>query len=595
MAPCRYMLDYVRSTGWNVRADARVIPYAYPEPRYREAGATGAEPRELVFFGRLETRKGLEIFLQAAQQLDPRIALTFLGRDTVLGTGMAASELIRSQLKGRRFSLRTDYNQEQAVQYLREGRRLAVISSLSDNFPNTVIECLVNGIPFVASAVGGIPEILTEPELREALLFQPTAPDLVRCLHAYLAAPAERRRSWRDRARQVADPGAHNQRVAEAYAGLLSPSQAVCPAARPEPPLVSVAVSHRNLGAYLPECLAALAGQSYPRLEVLVVDQGSTCPHAVRVFQEQEKLYPQFHFLQQASGAASTRRCGLDRRADAAPLALARGEFFLTLDADQVCTPHLVERLASALARNPHLTALTCYGLGYAETQNPAVDQAIQASRPTAGPYNLAPFENAFGHGPVLFRTRDLRAVGGYESEPDLGEEWVVFHKLAQQGYRTDVVPEYLFAYRCGVRSTAGLGEDLRNHRRALLKHFRVDLLPLAEATGLWDLVITTSRRLAQVNRQAAGPESQTGSDLYHRVQHLERVNEELHREIQRLRGLPAPAPAFRYRLADHLNNTMKKAAPLHYLAKQSCWLAWRAAQQARRLKAWAIPGRRAA
>ena len=59
-----------------------------------------------------------------------------------------------------------------AIEYLRGDGRLAVISSLADNFPNTVLECVGAGVPFLASNVGGIPEIIA-PADREKICFEP--------------------------------------------------------------------------------------------------------------------------------------------------------------------------------------------------------------------------------------------------------------------------------------------------------------------------------------------------------------------------------------------------------------------------------------
>src|SRR5205823_8488537 len=67
-SPSRYMFEYARSIGWNVRSDARVIPNpavsregeAAAEPQRRGSAAASPSRPELVFFGRLETRKGLE-------------------------------------------------------------------------------------------------------------------------------------------------------------------------------------------------------------------------------------------------------------------------------------------------------------------------------------------------------------------------------------------------------------------------------------------------------------------------------------------------------------------------------------------------------
>ena len=57
VSPSRYMFDYARSIGWAVRPDARVIAYPYPAPEFQPPAAAPQGPPELVFFGRLETRK----------------------------------------------------------------------------------------------------------------------------------------------------------------------------------------------------------------------------------------------------------------------------------------------------------------------------------------------------------------------------------------------------------------------------------------------------------------------------------------------------------------------------------------------------------
>ena len=64
-------------------------------------------------------------------------------------------------------------------------------------------------------------------------------------------------------------------------------------------PLVTVAVTHYNLGLYLPAALEAIAAQTYEHLDVIVVDDGSTCPISVRVFNELRQLYPRFRFISQ--------------------------------------------------------------------------------------------------------------------------------------------------------------------------------------------------------------------------------------------------------------------------------------------------------
>lgn len=155
-SPSRYLLDWVADQGWRVGATAFVRPNPLPDGR---PGIAPQPLRELVFFGRLEPRKGLFLFCDALDRLNGQTdcRVTFLGKPT----HRADVELRRRAAKWT-FPVRllTDCDQAEGLRYLQAGGRLAVMPSLSENCPLTVIECLGLGVPFVASAVGGIPELV---------------------------------------------------------------------------------------------------------------------------------------------------------------------------------------------------------------------------------------------------------------------------------------------------------------------------------------------------------------------------------------------------------------------------------------------------
>jgi glycosyltransferase involved in cell wall biosynthesis len=514
LSPTRYMLDYARRIGWEVRPDARVISYPFPASQFVPTVAADGTP-EIVFFGRLELRKGLEVFLRAVRDLPPGVPVTFLGRVNSLPDGRPATELIRQEMQGRRFKLLTTCNREQALAYLAGGNRLAVIASLADNSPFTVIECSTNRIPFISSNVGGVPELVRAPEARARLLFEPNPRDLLRCLREYLGADPDALAAVRVQAQQDMNVEANNRAVAEAYDALASRIGAG-PAARggerPEalladrrtpvvdppaqrdphrsgsPPLVTVAIAHYNLGTYLPETLASLAAQTYANLEVLVIDDGSTDPSSCAVFAEQERLYPQFRFLRQANaGIGATRNRGL---------AEARGEFFIPMDADNIACPHMVETLLTALQRNPDLSAMTCFCLAFEEARDIARDDFQYAYRPTGGPHVLASLKNVYGDANAILRTEAFRAVGGYETDRDSSwEDLEAFVKLVNAGHKIDTVPEYLFYYRHLETGFSRVTDRYLNQRRVLRQYFHIDRLPTAEGIALWTALVSLQKR----------------------------------------------------------------------------------------------------
>lgn len=185
ISPSRHLMDWMAAEGWALPARTFVQHNIYPGPNHpgpmHPGGADGdfPPPRELVFFGRLEERKGLLLFLDALDLLAQRRALpavTFLGRSTSV-RGRDGAAIVDERAAGRDWR-RLELGRDEALAYLRGedaggqgaggGGRLAVVPSLLENSPFTVLECVVEGIPLLASDVGGVAE-LVRPEDRGML------------------------------------------------------------------------------------------------------------------------------------------------------------------------------------------------------------------------------------------------------------------------------------------------------------------------------------------------------------------------------------------------------------------------------------------
>ncbi len=268
----------------------------------------------------------------------------------------------------------------------------------------------------------------------------------------------------------------------------------LCPATTaPGPlatPLVTVALPHYNLGRYLPAALASLAAQTYPNIEILVIDDGSTDPASLRVLEEMRSRYPQIRFLSQPNaGIGATRNRGLWE---------ARGEYFLPMDADNVARPDMIERFVTFLERQPDLGAATCYFLAFADGDPTDPSRLCYANRPTGGPHTLASIRNVYGDGNALFRTAVLRAVGGFETDRDTSfEDWEVFVKLVHAGQHIDVLPDHLFYYRHLESGFSRITDSYRNHRRILRQFLHLDHVPATERSVLWLALHGFQRQLA--------------------------------------------------------------------------------------------------
>lgn len=196
VSPSAYLVGWMREQGWRLPERTLVVPY------FTRSGALGEQPQSahgangpvsrVAFFGRLEDKKGVRPFLAAVNSLDPvllrRIELEFVGKPTATWTPdrlrNALSGPSQDALRGVLFA--TDLDQHEALERLGRPGTLTVIPSLGDNSPNTVYECLEHGLPFVASDVGGIPELIA-PEDRARVLFRPTPEGIRRALEHALA------------------------------------------------------------------------------------------------------------------------------------------------------------------------------------------------------------------------------------------------------------------------------------------------------------------------------------------------------------------------------------------------------------------------
>ena len=217
LAPSRFLRDRVVEGG--LCADrVRVLPnpvVAATEPR-----GVPADPPFVLYAGRLVAEKGLDTLLDAAGRLPAGV------RVRVAGSGR-----LEGQVRAR---VAADELPVDVLGPLPSGDVAAVLRAAAvavlpavwwENCPMAVLEAAAQGVPVVASAVGGIPELVEDGGT--GLLIPPGDADaLSGALTRLLERPEEGARlgaaAWaRMRARH--DPDAHVAGLLEAYADL-SPS-----------------------------------------------------------------------------------------------------------------------------------------------------------------------------------------------------------------------------------------------------------------------------------------------------------------------------------------------------------------------------------
>ena len=487
-SPSAHMLAWMRREGW--RLPRRVVrkPNILIDTTPVRGVAADPDP-ELVFFGRLEGRKGLDLFCDALDRLAaaggvPR-AVTFLGKRASVH-GMPSEDYLRQRAARWSFPWRIagDLDRDGAMAYLGEPGRVAVLPSRMDNLPYTVLECLGARIPFLATDVGGIPEMIRARD-RARVLFAPSARALAERLAGVIRHGLRSAALNVSAARTVADWLAWHEQLA------VRPRSA-----QPHTPapttLVSVCITHRNRPALLGAALQSIREQDHPHVEVVLVDDGSDRPEALEVL---DALEPEFRSRQWTLIRQPNRYLGAARNA---AIAAARGDYILFMDDDNLAKPAEISTFLSA-ARTSGAAILTCF-LDVFQSASP---------QPDRGPIHVWPFlgaaigpgllRNVFGDANAFVRRDVFARVGTFTEDPDVGcEDWEFFARAVLKGEHLEVVPEPLVLYRQSpsgmLQSTSAQANRMRAlrpylgllppHLRPLVHLARVERLsPTAAAT----------------------------------------------------------------------------------------------------------------
>ena len=197
VVPSNYLAEIAR--GWGLDNDRlHVVPNPAPPARK----ATTTERRGLVFAGRLTRQKAIHVALDALAHVpDARL--------TVIGDGPERARLEQhahgAGLNGRvRFV--GSLPREEVLDAL-AGAEASVLSSDWENFPHAAVESLAVGTPLVATAVGGVGEIVIDGV--NGLLVPPGSPEAFGdALERLLGSPELRARLSDGARASVADLGA---------------------------------------------------------------------------------------------------------------------------------------------------------------------------------------------------------------------------------------------------------------------------------------------------------------------------------------------------------------------------------------------------
>jgi glycosyltransferase involved in cell wall biosynthesis len=467
VSPSNYLFEWMALYGWILPAQKMVIQNLLDTETINDQYTPSVKrsPTEIVFFGRLEHRKGLGLFCAAIDQLNPEVAkqitqVTFVGKSVKHGK-FESEAYLRTRCKTWSVPIKviTTKNKNEAVEYLDDIQRLPVIPSLVENSPYTVLECLDRGIPFIASAVGGIPELLPD-NIHQSYLFQP-APVALACLlgEVIINGITPAHRIYR------------NTDLIDRWSNLIDdllnvnyPEAAAC-TNQSNNALVSICLVHYDRPLLLSHALASIRSQTYQNIEVVLVDDGSPSAESIRYLNllESEFEARKWKIIRQAN-----RYLGSARNAGARA---ASGEFLFFMDDDNIAIDDEISIFMHAQEQS-NADVLTCLAMPFSNSKTPQKSGKIWL--PLGASSGVGVLRNGFGDANALWKKEVFFKLNGYTEDYGVGhEDWELFADAVLSGYQLQLIPKPLFWYRVNENGMLRSGNQLRDHSRNIRPYIR--------------------------------------------------------------------------------------------------------------------------
>jgi glycosyltransferase involved in cell wall biosynthesis len=181
-------------------------------------------------------------------------------------------------------------------------------------------------------------------------------------------------------------------------------------------PLVSVIIPVYNGAAYLREAIESALAQTYPLVEVVVIDDGSTDTSSAIALSFLSVRY----IYQSNQGVASARNSGIQA---------SKGQCIVFLDQDDLLTPTAIEAGIRALDQNPDsVMAVGDHRLIYADG-SPKAESA--KGLVTRAPYEALLISNwVEATSSVLFRKDVLVKVGGCTAGMKAADDYELYLRV---------------------------------------------------------------------------------------------------------------------------------------------------------------------
>lgn len=205
-------------------------------------------------------------------------------------------------------------------------------------------------------------------------------------------------------------------------------------------PLVTVVIASYNHAPYIEQCILSVVQQTYPHIELLVVDDGSTDDSVVRIEQLQREHGFELR-VQQNKGLTHTLNEAIAR---------AKGSLIAPFGSDDIMVPERIAKQVAYMQDKPEV-GICAGNIELIDSDGQLFPESRQR-RDIA--FRRLDFDDVFmerkPYPPaptLLFRKEALEQVGGFDPQIRL-EDLLIELKITHAGYYIDCLGEVLAQYR---------------------------------------------------------------------------------------------------------------------------------------------------
>lgn len=231
-----------------------------------------------------------------------------------------------------------------------------------------------------------------------------------------------------------------------------------------ELPLVSVVVPCFNHSKFIAECLNSICLQTYPRIELIVIDDGSkdSSPSSIRPLLPLCKArFERFEFIARENrGLAATLNEGL---------AWCRGEFYSPIASDDFMLPEKLESQIRYMAEN--IDCIAVFGGANVVNSDSEVVRTLRSKPCKLSFDELLLMKRSVIAPTGMIRMNAMRAIAPIP--PDIGiEDWYTYLRITEKGGRIHITDSVYVGYRRHPTNTSNKIALMADERFKILSRY---------------------------------------------------------------------------------------------------------------------------